>query len=169
MSAHPVPSNSLGHGARWLFCLEDDMRWITVVAVALLVTVLSVFSLLRSGAQTAIAGPEGFASPINAGCYIAAEDVCKIHVYPFTININDGAGAKLEFFTLYANGKPIYDFRVDASNPPATDYSPSPVALDFAATCGVTYTVNLIAKDTTDANPLNYGQAQEIACPSEVP
>ncbi len=92
------------------------MRWITVVAVALLVTVLSVFSLLRSGAQTAIAGPEGFASPINAGCYIAAEDVCKIHVDPFTININDGAGAKLEFFTLYANGKPIYDFR-DALQP----------------------------------------------------
>ena len=85
-------------------------------------------ALLRSaGQQEAVAAPDtpaGFASPINGGCYIAAADVCKIHIDPFVININDGAGAKLERFTLYANGSPIYDFRTDVSNPPGVDYSP---------------------------------------------
>jgi len=145
------------------------MRSLVVIAISVPVTVLLLLGLLRGSTPPAIAGPEGFASPINAGCYIAEPDVCKIHVDPFTINVNDGAGATLEFFTLFANGKPIYDFRTDVSNPPAMDYSPSLVALDFAATCGVTYTVNLLAKDTTDANPLNYGQAEEIVCPSEMP
>jgi len=113
--------------------------------------------------------PAGFASPINGGCYIAAPDVCKIHIDPFTININDGGGAHLEKFTLYANGSPIYDFRTDVSNPPNVDYSPSLVMQDFAAQCGETYYVNMVAKDSTDANPLNYGQTKEFTCPSLVP
>jgi hypothetical protein len=81
----------------------------------------------------------------------------------------DGAGARLQQFTLYANGIPIYDFRTDVSNPPGADYSPSMVALDFAAQCGKKYTVNMIAKDTSDANPLNYGQTAEFTCPASVP
>lgn len=120
-------------------------------------------------ANAAPASPSGYASPINGGCYIAAPDVCKIHIDPFTININDGANAKLEQFTLYANGKPIYDFRTDVSNPPGVDYSPSLVMEDFAAQCGESYVVNMIAKDTSDANPLNYGQTTEFTCPAEVP
>ncbi|WP_374687841.1 hypothetical protein [Promineifilum sp.] len=113
--------------------------------------------------------PAGFASPINGGCYIAAANVCKIHIDPFTINIDDGAGARLQQFTLYANGNPIYDFRTDVSNPPAADYSPSLVMEDFAAQCGQTYAVNMVAKDTSDANPLNYGQTAQFTCPASAP
>jgi len=145
----------------------------------MLVPLLLAFSLLVAGATARLATvretgaaperPTGFASPINGGCYVAAEGVCKIHIDPFTININEGAGASLEFFTLYANGNPIYSFRTDISNPPRADYSPSLVMEDFAAECGQTYVVNLVAKDTSDANPLNYGQTGAFTCPSTVP
>lgn len=139
------------------------------VVFALVVAGLLGVSLLRASTPPALAAQEGFASPINGGCYIVAENVCKLHIDPFTININEGAGAKLERFTIFVNGQPIYDFRTDVSNPPAVDYSPSLVALDFAARCGMTYTVNLVAKDTADANPLNYGQFEDVVCPASVP
>lgn len=145
------------------------------IALALIVglILLAGFGWLRAtDSRRATAAPDtpaGFASPINGGCYITAPDVCKIHVDPFTININDGQGAKLEKFTLFANGKPIYDFRTDVSNPPGVDYSPSLVMEDFAAECGTTYFLNMIAKDTTDASPLNYGQTETFTCPAEVP
>jgi hypothetical protein len=113
--------------------------------------------------------PAGFASPINGGCYIAAPNDCRIHIDPFLININDGAGAKLLRATLFANGQVVYDFRTDVSNPPGVDYLPTMPALDFAARCGETFFVNLIAQDTSDANPLNYGQTTEFTCPSAVP
>jgi hypothetical protein len=53
------------------------------------------------------AAPEVFSSPINGGCYITSPNECKLHVDPFTVNINDGAGAKLVEFILHANGQPI--------------------------------------------------------------
>ena len=146
-------------------------RWVISVIVVLLA--LAAGALTRLAISRAAPGgqqaPAGFASPINGGCYIAAPNECKLHVDPFTININEGAGARLERFTLYANGSPIYDFRTDVSNPPAADYSPSLVMQDFAAECGVTYTMNLVAKDSSDANPLNYGQTTEFTCPAAVP
>ena len=37
---------------------------------------------------------------------------------------------------------------------------------DFAATCGQTYTVNLLARDTGDPAFLNAGQAENITCPA---
>jgi hypothetical protein len=140
-----------------------------LVVVGLVAVGLTVFGASVAFRKDVSAAPEGFASPINVGCYIAAPNQCRIHVDPFTININDGAGARLQQFTLYANGSPIYDFRTDVSNPPGVDYSPSLVAQDFAATCGTTYVVNMIAKDTTDANPLNYGQTTAFTCPTTVP
>lgn len=143
-------------------------RRVILIAVALLIVATLGLSRLAT-MQRASAAPDGFASPINGGCYITAPDVCKIHIDPFVININDGQGAKLQQFTLYANGNPIYDFRTDVSNPPRADYSPSMVALDFAAQCGKKYFVNMIAKDSTDANPLNYGQTTEFTCPASVP
>jgi hypothetical protein len=140
-----------------------------LVAIGLVIVGLAVAitgTLMRKDADAA---PAGFASPINGGCYIAAPNQCRLHVDPFTININDGAGARLMLFRLYANGNLIYSFNTDVSNPPATDYTPSLVALDFAATCGQTYYMNLIAQDTTDANPLNYGQTGMFMCPADVP
>lgn len=141
-------------------------------AMALVVVVAMGATALAAKQRDAAAAPDtpaGFASPINGGCYIAAPSSCKIHIDPFVININDGAGAKLQQFTLYANGMPIYDFRTDVSNPPGVDYSPSLVMRDFAAQCGESYVVNMIAKDTSDENPLNYGQTTEFTCPSAVP
>lgn len=133
------------------------------------VTACCLLLAVPAAAQKQPALAKVFASPINAGCYIAGPDDCRIHVDPFTININDGAGARLVQFDLYANGTVIYSFRTDVSNPPATDYTPSAVALDFAATCGVVYTVNVVGRDTLDANPLNLGQTAPFTCPSSVP
>lgn len=144
-----------------------------VITISVLLLLLAIIGGLRvhdlRQAAAAPASPNGFASPINGGCYIAAAGICKIHIDPFVININDAAGARLEKFTLFANGQPIYDFRTDVSNPPDYDYWPSPVMEDFAAACGTTYYVNMVAKDTTDQNPLNYGQTAEFTCPSVVP
>ena len=146
--------------------MKKRLYLILIGLVVLGLAALGTSVVLREDVSAATAG---FASPINVGCYIAAPNQCRIHVDPFTININDGAGARLQQFTLYANGSPIYDFRTDVSNPPGVDYSPSLVAQDFAATCGTTYVVNMVAKDTTDANPLNYGQTTAFTCPATVP
>lgn len=148
-----------------------DRRLVVSALVLLLILAAGTLTGLAAlrAAPVAPQAPAGFASPINGGCYIAAPNVCKLHVDPFTININEVAGARLEQFTLFANGKPIYDFRTDLSNPPATDYVPSLVALDFAAECGQTYYMNLVAKDSSDSNPLNYGQTAQFTCPATVP
>jgi hypothetical protein len=119
--------------------------------------------------SSASAAPEVYSSPINGGCYITGPGECKLHVDPFTININDTPGTKLVEFQLFANGKPIYHFRTDVSNPPAADYTPSLVALDFAATCGETYYMNILGRDSLDANLLNMGQTAEFTCPAVVP
>lgn len=147
-------------------------RRIVIAFAAVLLVAIMAAGLRLAGSNRVTAAPQspaGFASPINGGCYIAAPDVCKIHIDPFTININDGAGAKLEQFTLFANGQPIYDFRTDVSNPPAVDYAPSLVMEDFAAQCGQAYVVNMVAKDSSDTNPLNYGQTTQFICPTSVP
>ena len=109
----------------------------------------------------ALAEPEIFASPVQAGCYLVRADRCKIHVDPFTINL--AAGKKLVRFSLVATRvstgaqTTIYDFRTDQSNPApsiGSTYTPSLVKKDFAATCGQAYTVSLQGQDTGDANPL---------------
>lgn len=146
-----------------------------ILGLVVLVVVAAIAGGMRwSAARQALAEPLGYASPINAGCYIAAPNVCKIHIDPFTINIANELGAKLVLFTLYANPEgglagPIYDFRTDVSNPPGVDYAPSPVMQDFAARCGETYYLNLIAQDTVDVYPLNYGQTAAFTCPAGVP
>jgi hypothetical protein len=119
--------------------------------------------------------PNVYASPVNAGCYIAAPGQCRIHVDPFTINL--ASGRKLVYFSLLAlrtAGTPslIYNFKPDTSNPvPYTGdlFTPSLVGLDFAATCGIAYTVILEGQDTGDPNPLSLGSTGEFTCPSKVP
>src|SRR5512147_1629276 len=117
------------------------------------------------------AAPEIFASPIHGGCYIAGPSDCRIHVEPFTINI--ASGTKLALFKLVAiqmgTGAQtvLYDWRPDLSNPaPAggTTYSPSPVAQDFAATCGKSYEISLQGKDTGDINTFNLGLTGQFTC-----
>jgi hypothetical protein len=116
------------------------------------------------------AAPAVFASPVNGGCYIAAQNECRLHLEPYTIYL--GSGERLEAVRVQANGVTIYDYRTDVSNPPpqsGTTHTLSTVALDFAAVCGRTYTVNVLGKSRTDANFLNMGQVEGIACPATVP
>lgn len=107
--------------------------------------------------------PQVFASPINAACVQVKASVCKLHVDPFTIQV--APGQQLTAFQLRANGNLLYDFRTDVSNPPASAYTPSLVRRDFAARCGQTYTVDLLAQDSGDGSLLNAGRAENIACP----
>lgn len=114
-----------------------------------------------------------YASPVQAGCYIARHDQCKIHVDPFTLNL--ASGTKLVFFQLVTiqagNGaqRVIYDFRTDQSNPVpfvGNTYTPSLVAKDFAATCGMGYSLSLQGQDSGDAGPFNLGLTQQFTCPA---
>jgi hypothetical protein len=117
-----------------------------------------------AGAAAAGAGePAVFASPINAGCVQVTPQICRLHVDPFTIAV--APSQRLGAFQLRANGELLYDFRTDVSNPPVGNYTPSSIALDFAAVCGRIYTINLLARDSGDTNFLNAGQDENVTCP----
>jgi len=103
---------------------------------------------------------------LQAGCYVTAAGACRLDVAPFTIPV--APGAALVAFELRANGALLYDFRTDGARAPAGDYRPSRAARDFAATCGRTYTVELVARDTSDAAPRDAGRATGITCPTPV-
>jgi hypothetical protein len=116
-----------------------------------------------------------FASPVQAGCYLARHDLCKIHVDPFTINL--ASGKKLVFFQLVTirtetgTQRVIYNFHTDQSNPvppSGNTYTPSKVAKDFAATCGQTYTLSLQGQDTGDTVPYNLGLTEQFTCPKGI-
>lgn len=120
--------------------------------------------------------PEIYASPIHGGCYIAGPSECRIHVEPFTINIQ--SGSKLALFRLVAiqmgtgTQTVIYDWRPDQSNPAppsGTTYTPSLVAQDFAATCGKSYEISLQGKDTIDTNVFNLGLTGQFTCTLGMP
>ncbi len=122
------------------------------------------------------AAPDIFASPVQAGCYIAAPADCRIHADPFTINI--ASGKKLVRFQLVTINitRPgtqtvIYDFRTDQSNPvpsTGTTYTPSLVGQDFAATCGNTYQLSLQGQDSGDTGLFNLGLTNSFTCPTGV-
>jgi hypothetical protein len=122
------------------------------------------------------AAPEIYASPIHGGCYIAGPSECRIHVEPFTINIQ--SGSKLALFRLVAiqmgtgTQTIIYDWRPDQSNPAppsGTTYTPSLVAQDFAATCGKSYEISLQGKDTIDTVTYNLGLTGQFTCTLGMP
>ena len=74
-----------------------------VLLVSLVLSMLGLFGfwLAFDQAQPATAEPDIYASPVHAGCYIAAPSDCRIHVEPFTINIQ--SGSKLDYFQLWAS------------------------------------------------------------------
>lgn len=155
--------------------MKGRLRFVGLAAsTAIILGVIGVaLAAVWPGQARSNAGPEApdvFASPINGGCYIAAPNDCRIHIDPFAINI--ATGKRLVSFRLQSNGATIYDFTTDVSNPPPTSgttYSPSLVMQDFAAVCGRTYQVNILGKDSGDANFLNMGQTAQFTCPSTVP
>ena len=138
-------------------------------------TMVFMFILLLAGpgqAPVVQAVPNIFASPVQAGCYLARRDRCKIHVEPYTINITPGT--KLVQFQLVAiragTGAQtiIYNWRPDQSNPAPSSgstYSPSPVAKDFGASCGGSYTLSLQGQDTGNPSLFNLGLTGQFTCP----
>lgn len=136
--------------------------WVIIPVIAVLLTAEI---LVLSTSRTSSAAPELMmqASPINAGCYRATRTTCKIHVDPFTIT--KSTGPALFGFQLYANTSLIYDFKTDVSNPPISSYSPSLVRQDFAATCGQSFDISLVAKDADSPNYLTLGVTPGVTCP----
>jgi hypothetical protein len=140
----------------------------------LLLTALVVGLIISMGGarpQQASAAPNIFASPVQAGCYLARPDRCKIHVDPFTITV--ASGKKLVYFSLVAiqggTQTMIYNFHTDQSNPVpfvGSTFTPSMVAKDFGATCGKSYTVNLQGQDSGDVGPLSLGLTAQFTCPT---
>jgi len=147
------------------------MTWKPVLILAVVGVVLILATSLAQPAP-ALAAPAVFASPVQAGCYLARLDRCKIHVEPFTINL--ATGKKLMYFQLVTiqggTGiqRVIYDFHPDQSNPAplsGNTFTPSLVAKDFGATCGQSYTLSLQGQDTGDASGFNLGLTNQFTCP----
>jgi hypothetical protein len=107
-----------------------------------------------------------FASPIQAGCF-ATRGGCRIHVDPFTIMV--APGRQLESFEIRVGGVAVYEFRTDVSNPPVGPYAPTLPEPGFAARCERSYVVNLLGRDSGDAETLNLGQTTAVDCPVQVP
>jgi len=114
-----------------------------------------------------------YASPIHAGCYVAAPGQCRIHADPFTISVT--SGKKLLYFSLVAIRMPgaiqttIYNFKTDQSNPAPSSgstYTPTLVTQDFAAACGASYEVSLQGQDTGDSSAFNLGCTGIFTCPA---
>lgn len=150
-------------------------KYLLVIACVILILAGLVVWQAFNGTASVSAATTIFASPVQAGCYIAGPNDCRIHVEPFTIDL--GSGTKLVFFQLLSNSpssgtQVIYDFRPDLSNPvpfSGNTFTPSLVAQDFAATCGRTYAINLQGRDTGDPSPFNLGGTGQFTCPASVP
>ena len=111
------------------------------------------------------AAPAIYASPIHAGCKAYRARTCQIVAEPFTINI--AAGKQLAQFQIQVDGKVVYDWRPDASNPPAApSYAPSRVALGFGIKCSISHTVSLVGRDTGDSSLYTLGSTAPITCPA---
>jgi hypothetical protein len=117
-----------------------------------------------------------FASPVQAGCYIAGPNECRIHVEPFTINIATGSRmANFSLVTIQSGTgtlTTIYDWRPDQSNPvpfSGTTFTPSLVTQDYGATCGKAYQLALLGKDSLDSSVFTLGSTAVFTCPASMP
>ena len=115
-------------------------------------------------APAVIAAPNVFTGPVNGGCYAQTPSQCRIHVdnwQPIPVS----PGQKLLGFQLRANGQPLYNFRTDVSNPPASNYQTSLVAQDYAIQCGSTYSLTLLVEDTGSGGLQLVGNTNDFTCP----
>jgi hypothetical protein len=152
------------------------IRIIVLASLILLAAGLAVWpAVARSNPPPPLpAAPDIFASPVQAGCYIAGPNDCRIHVDPFTINV--ASGKKLVYFSLVAiqgvTSTMIYNFRTDQSNPVpfvGSTYTPSLVAQDFGATCGKSYILSLQGQDSGDTGGFSLGLTSQFTCPTNIP
>jgi hypothetical protein len=112
----------------------------------------------------ASAAPTVLSGSLQGGCYLTTATTCKLSVEPFSIHM--APSETLLAFHLTANDHLLYDFGASTTTPILNEYTPSPVALDFAARCGETYTIKLHALDTGDLDFVTIGQTQVIRCPT---
>lgn len=142
------------------------MKTPTIVIVLILgLMVLTGGLILKKRLDTspASAAPTVLAGSLQAGCYLITPTTCKLSVEPFRINI--APSERLVSYTITANDLLLYDFGASAANPVTGEYAFSATALDFAAQCGQTYTLELQAMDTGDLNFVTIGQTQPVPCP----
>lgn len=101
---------------------------------------------------------------LQAACYLDTRTTCKISVAPYSITI--APGEHLLAFNLKANDNLLYDFGASTARPVIGTYTPTTVALDYAAQCGQTYTLKLHAIDSGDLDFVTIGETQPITCPN---
>lgn len=145
---------------------------LAILSIVLLLALTALAAAVFFRQDKVTAAPEVFQSGVSGGCYIAAPNSCKIHVDPFTINVDEGNNEKLVEVQLRANGFVVYQFKTDQNSDyrPVGDYTPSLVAQDFAATCGETYELELLARDEGDGEILYVvGTSAEFTCPLAAP
>lgn len=138
-------------------------RWQLAWFYAWLSLSVLILSPQPGSSRTVLAAPQIVTGSVQAGCYLDRAGVCKIHVEPFTIVI--AADADLETFLIRANDMTLYSFGTDLSNPPTGSITPSPVRMDFAAHCNKSYTVSVIAKDSSSALLVTLGTTRTFMCP----
>jgi len=157
--------------------MKKKLIILSLIVLTVLAAITAWPLLIRQ--DKAAAAPEVFAGGINGGCYITAPNVCKIHVDPFIVNVDDGGGFKLVEFQLQAvrvvnmveQAFPIYNFKTDARPEyrQGGDYQPTLVALDYAASCDEDYFIRLVAQDESDAELFEVAKTQIFTCPIAVP
>ena len=158
--------------------MDGDMRPKILILIGVFILFLAliiVWPILHRSSQVN-AAVNVFASPIQGGCYIAGPNDCRLHVDPFSVDV--ASGKKLVYFQLIAikggtgTQTMIWDYRPDVSNPvPFTGslVTPSLPSLDFAASCGQTYNIDLQGQDSGDSGAFNLGETTLIHCPTNVP
>ena len=149
--------------------------WLLGVGAACVVG-LAGYAGLRAQVTPTLAATQIYASPVQAGCYIAGPNDCRIHIEPFTLNLAPGSRVTSFQLKTYQAGSGqqslIHDFRPDLSNPvplSGSTYTPSLVAQDYACSCGKTYSVLLQGRDSLDSTTYNLGQTGQFTCPTGVP
>jgi hypothetical protein len=142
---------------------HKGQAWV-IALLALLGALVMLVAWQPPAPAVVLAAPNVFSGPVNGGCYLATATTCRLHVdswQPLAI----APGARLLAFQLQANGQLLYDFHTDVSNPPAGSYLPSLVKKDFAARCGESYVLSVLAQDTGDVAPVAVGQTNTFTCP----
>jgi len=117
-----------------------------------------------------------YASPVQAGCYIAAANDCRVHVDPFTVYLASGTKLVTVRLILIQEGTgtqtTVYDWRPDLSSPAPSSgdtYSPSIPSQDLGVGCGKSFSLSLQGRDTGDSSDYNLGLTTAFTCPSTLP
>lgn len=132
---------------------------------------LARFASLALLASLAFARPAAavYASEVRAGCYIAGPNDCRVRLAPLTIQTN--SGGRVTLVQVYLSSTLAYDFHTDSADfyrPPGPYAVPLP-SLDLGATCGNSYVVSVIARDTLDPSPYVVAGTDTFTCPSGMP